>query len=138
MYTLLYDADCGFCRWSVSRILSWVRRGLLRAVPLDDPEAGRVLGDMDQEQRFSSWHLVTPEGLIYSAGRAVPVLLRVLPGGRPAAAIAEALPGLVEWAYRWVARNRHRLTRLTRTEACKVDRGHLRDVDSGGEGEGTR
>ncbi|MGH2436346.1 MAG: thiol-disulfide oxidoreductase DCC family protein [bacterium] len=131
MCTLLYDADCGFCRWSVSRILSWDRRGLLRAVPLDDPETGRLLGDMDQERRFASWHLVTPEGLIYSAGGAVPVLLRMLPGGRPAAAIAEALPGLVEWAYSWVARNRHRLTRLTRTEACKVETSRIRKVDAG-------
>lgn len=131
IYTLLYDADCGFCRWSVSRILSWDRRGLLRAVPLQDPEARRLLGDMDQERRFASWHLVTPEGLTYSAGRAVPVLLRVLPGGRPAAAIAEALPGLVEGAYRWVAQNRHHLTRITRTEACKVETSRLRDVNAG-------
>jgi len=104
---------------------------LLRTVPLDDPEAGRVLGAMDQERRFASWHLVTPEGLIYSAGNAVPVLLRLLPGGRPAAALAAALPGPVEWAYRWVARNRHRLTRLTRTEACKVETSRIRKVDAG-------
>jgi len=85
---------------------------------------------MDRERRFASWHLVTPGGLIYSAGRVVPVLLRMLPGGGPVAVLAAALPGPVEWAYHWVAQNRHRLTRLTRTEACKVERSDLRDVDS--------
>ncbi|MGH2400196.1 MAG: thiol-disulfide oxidoreductase DCC family protein, partial [bacterium] len=94
--------------------------GRLRAIPLQDQEAGRLLAGMDGERRFASWHLVTSQGRVYSAGAAVPVLLRLLPGGQPLAALAEALPGTVEWAYRWVAAHRHSLTRLTRSEACAV------------------
>ena len=119
-YTLFFDADCGFCRWSVRKLLAWDRQGRLHPVPLQDPDADRLLGGMDHERRFASWHLVTPEGLIYSAGAAIPVLLRLLPGWRPVAVLAAALPGPTEWAYQLVVRNRHHLTRVTRTEACQV------------------
>src|SRR5436190_23119771 len=28
--TLLYDRDCGFCRWLLGKVLAWDRRGVLR------------------------------------------------------------------------------------------------------------
>jgi hypothetical protein len=49
---------------------------------------------------------VTPDGTVYSAGAAFPPLLRLLPGGRPLAALAAAFPSLTERAYRYVARTR--------------------------------
>jgi predicted DCC family thiol-disulfide oxidoreductase YuxK len=106
---LLYDADCGFCKWSLSKVLAWDRRGALRPVALQDPEADLLLGAMDPERRMASWHLVTPEGRVYSAGAAFPPLLRLLPGGRPLSALTAAFPRATERAYRWVADNRGRL-----------------------------
>ena len=103
---ILFDSDCGFCRRSVERILRWDRAGRLRPVALRDPEADELLGGMDEERKLASWHLVVPDGRVYSAGAAFPPLLRLLPGGRPAAALASALPGLTERGYRWVARTR--------------------------------
>lgn len=111
---ILYDADCGFCRRSLRKILAWDRRGHLRAVALQDREADALLPDMDPERKMASWHLVTADGDVHSAGAAVPPLLRLLPGGRPLAAVAGALPGVTEVAYGWVARNRGRLGRLAR------------------------
>ena len=34
--TVLYDGDCGFCKWSLAKLLAWDRRGALRPLPLQD------------------------------------------------------------------------------------------------------
>ena len=31
---LLYDADCGFCRWAIDKLLAWDRAGRLRPAAL--------------------------------------------------------------------------------------------------------
>jgi predicted DCC family thiol-disulfide oxidoreductase YuxK len=103
---ILFDSRCGFCRRSVERILRWDRRGRLRPLALQDPEADELLGRMDEERKMASWHLVTADGRVYSAGAAFPPLLRLLPGGRALAALTAAFPGLTERAYRYVARTR--------------------------------
>lgn len=103
---ILFDSRCGFCRRSVSRFLRWDRHGRLRPVALEDPEADDLLGGMDVERKMASWHLMTADGRVYSAGAAFPPLLRLMPGGRPLAALAAAFPGLTERAYGYVARTR--------------------------------
>jgi predicted DCC family thiol-disulfide oxidoreductase YuxK len=109
--SLLYDADCGFCRWSLAKILAWDRRGRLRPVPLDGAEADSLLAVMSEERRMASWHLVAPDGEVWSAGAATAPLMRLLSGGRPIAALAERFPWLTERAYRWVADHRGALGR---------------------------
>ena len=111
---ILYDADCGFCRWSLQKILAWDRQNRLRPVALQDPEADRLLGGMNREEKMSSWHLVMPDGTVHSSGDAVPPLMRLLPGGTPLAAVASAFPRSTEAMYRWVARNRGTLGRVLR------------------------
>jgi predicted DCC family thiol-disulfide oxidoreductase YuxK len=103
---ILYDRSCGFCRRSVERVLRWDRHRRLRPVALQDPEADELLRGMDDERKMASWHLVTADGAVYSAGAAVPPLLGLLPGGRPLALLTAALPGPTERAYRYVARTR--------------------------------
>jgi predicted DCC family thiol-disulfide oxidoreductase YuxK len=103
---ILFDSGCGFCRRSVERILRWDGDRRLRPVALQDPEADELLGGLDEERKWASWHLVTADGAVYSAGAAFPPLLRLLPGGKPLAAVTAAFPGLTERAYRHVARTR--------------------------------
>jgi predicted DCC family thiol-disulfide oxidoreductase YuxK len=117
---LLYDSDCGFCRWSVDKVLAWDRNNQLRPVALQDPEADRLLPGIDANTKMASWHLVTAGGRVFSGGAVAPPLLRLLPGGRPLAAITAAFPGATEGAYRWVSRNRDRFGRLAGTR-CDVD-----------------
>jgi predicted DCC family thiol-disulfide oxidoreductase YuxK len=107
---LLYDGQCAFClRW-VRRLQRWDRDGALDFVAA--AERGRVAGlpDISAAALDQSMHLVTPDGAVYAGGRAVPVLLRYLPGGRWLRPWFR-LPG-VAWAtdrgYRWVAARRHR------------------------------
>jgi predicted DCC family thiol-disulfide oxidoreductase YuxK len=120
---LLYDRACGFCRWSTARILAWDRRGRVRAVALQDPEADRLLPGMDPSVRMASWHLVTPDGRVCSGAAAVAPLARLLPGGPPIAYLAERFPVLTLVAYRWVSAHRGRLGRLLGERACSVEPG---------------
>ena len=109
---LLYDADCGFCLWSLHKILALDRHHRLRPVALQDPEADALLGGMDEERKMASSHLVTPDGSVYSAGAATGPLLRLLPRGGGLARIAERFPGATERGYRWVADHRSLLGRV--------------------------
>lgn len=116
---LLYDADCGFCRWAVDKLLAWDRAGRLRPVALQSPQADRLLPGLDEETKMASWHLVI-DGNVYSGGVAAAPLLRLLPGGRPVAPVVAAFPGMTDRAYRLVARNRDRFGRLAGAR-CEVD-----------------
>src|SRR5215471_2518594 len=99
--TLLYDADCGFCRRTLSVVLAWDRTRRVRAVALQSREAATLLPDMPPERRMASWHLVSNEGAVWSGGAAVAPLLRRLPFGRPLAAVAAAAPGVTDRLYGW-------------------------------------
>jgi predicted DCC family thiol-disulfide oxidoreductase YuxK len=103
-HAVLYDRDCGFCRWALGWILRWDRNRALRPVALQDPEADELLAGVPD--RMSSWHLVAPEGEVRSAGPALAPLFRLLPAGAPAAALAAGFPRAAERGYRWVAEHR--------------------------------
>ncbi len=84
--TVLYDEDCGFCKWSLDKILVWDRSRKLRPVPIQSEEGQRLLAGVPEERRLDSWHLVEAVGSVRSAGAAAPPLLDLMPGGRPLAA----------------------------------------------------
>jgi predicted DCC family thiol-disulfide oxidoreductase YuxK len=111
-WVVLYDSDCGFCRWSLAQLLALDRRHALRPVALGSGEADALLAEITPEARAASWHLVAPDGRRWSAGAAVAPLLRLLPGARPPAAVLERAPALTERTYRWVADHRSSLSRL--------------------------
>jgi predicted DCC family thiol-disulfide oxidoreductase YuxK len=103
---LLYDPDCGFCRWSLGKVLAWDRRARIRPVSLQSREAEELLAGMPEAERFASWHLVDADGELHSAGAGIAPLLRLLGGGRLLAAIAARLPGGMERGYRFIAGHR--------------------------------
>jgi predicted DCC family thiol-disulfide oxidoreductase YuxK len=119
--TVVYDDDCGFCRWSAERLRTWDRRRVLRFVTLRSDDAERLLAPVPRERRPLSWHLVTPDGRVWSAGAAVPQVLRLLPGGGPLSLVAGAMPDLTEAAYAAIAQRRSAFGRLLGQRACSVD-----------------
>jgi predicted DCC family thiol-disulfide oxidoreductase YuxK len=119
--TVLFDGDCGLCRWSAERLRRWDRVGAIAFATLDSAVADELLAGMDRETRFASWHLVDDDRRVWSAGAAIPAILRILPGGAPLAWLASISPGLTERAYRTVSRHRVRLGRLLGRQACAVD-----------------
>lgn len=119
---MIYDDDCGFCRWALALLLDR-DRGALRPLPLGTPEADYLLHDLAPAERDSSWHLVIdppgPEQLSFdatpvrfSAGAAFAPALRLLPRGRRVAWLAGRVPGPAERGYRWVAGHRSLLGRF--------------------------
>jgi predicted DCC family thiol-disulfide oxidoreductase YuxK len=122
-HVVLYDADCGFCRWSLDKILRWGRGRELRAVAIQSEEGDRLLADMSEDERLASWHFVTPDGRCFSGGSAAGPLARLLPLGLPVAVLAETFPRTTDRVYRWVARNRDSLGRRVGSQACAVDPG---------------
>ena len=120
---VLYDGDCGFCKWSLDKILAWDRAQRLSAVPIQSDEGDRLLSAVEPRARLDSWHFVSKDGELFSAGAAAAPLVRVLPGGRPLAAAFAAFPGLTERAYRYVAAHRDRWAGLLRLDAtCELRR----------------
>jgi predicted DCC family thiol-disulfide oxidoreductase YuxK len=132
---VIYDDDCGFCRWTLALLLSLDRprvlggeRGRLRPLPLGTPEADYLLHDMPLGTRNASWHLVidppgakqlsfdvTPER--FSAGAAFAPVLRLLPRGRRLAFLLARVPGPTERGYRWAAEHRRLLGHFVRGRA---------------------
>jgi len=111
---VLYDADCGFCRWSLEWVVKWDRNDSLEYLPIQSDEGCRLLAAVPEGARLDSWHLVEPDGTVFSAGLAFPPLLRRLPRGRRLARLSELMPGVSEAGYRLVAANRGRLGGLVR------------------------
>jgi predicted DCC family thiol-disulfide oxidoreductase YuxK len=116
---LLYDEDCGFCRRSVRWVIARTA-GRVDPVPVRSPVADELLAGMDPRERLASWHLLTRDGVVRSAEDVVPELLRLMPKWRVLASPAAGLKRPLRWAYRSVARHRHRLSALLDEEACAV------------------
>jgi predicted DCC family thiol-disulfide oxidoreductase YuxK len=120
---LLYDEDCGFCKWSLDKILAWDRARRVRPVAIQSEEGSRLLAPIAPGDRLDSWHLALDDGRLFSAGAAAVPLARMLPGGRPLAVVFAAFPGATERAYELVSRHRSWLARLLRVDAnCQVRR----------------
>ena len=113
-WRVLYDAECGFCTWSLHRLLRRDRDQRLTPVALQSAEAADLLADLTPQERMASWHLVAPDGRRWSAGAALPPLLELLPHGRTPAALFARFPRATDRGYRFVADHRSAFGRLVR------------------------
>ena len=85
-WVVLYDADCGLCKWLLSGLLRCDRAKRLRPISLQGSEAEELLGELTPAERMAAWHLISPAGDRLSGGAALAPLLRLLPAGRLPAA----------------------------------------------------
>jgi predicted DCC family thiol-disulfide oxidoreductase YuxK len=131
-WIVLFDADCGFCKWLLAGLLRRDRERLLRPVALQGPEAEALLADLEPEARLASWHLVSPDGERLSGGAAIPALLRLLPGGRAPAAAFARFPGATACGYRWVAAHRVGLSRFVPQRAKRRAAERVREFSESG------
>jgi predicted DCC family thiol-disulfide oxidoreductase YuxK len=130
-WAVLYDGDCGFCKWLLSAVLRWDRAARLQPIALQRSDADDLLQELTPAERMASWHLISPTSERRSGGAAVPPLLRVLPAGRlPAAAFAR-FPRLTNRGYRWVAEHRSQLSKWIPSSAKQraSQRVHQREQD---------
>jgi predicted DCC family thiol-disulfide oxidoreductase YuxK len=130
MAIVIYDGDCGFCRWCLAVLLRADRDGALRPLPLGSAGADDLLADLSPEERVASWHLILdPEETQaarvadasgptrFSAGAALAPALSLLRDGRIPAALFARFPRATERGYRWVADHRGLLGRFVPARA---------------------
>ena len=111
---LLFDGDCGFCRFWVARWRVSVRDRVDFAPA--QQEASRF-PQITEEAWKRSLQLVTPEGAVYDGAEAVFRTLAYAPERRWMLTVYRYLPGarsVSEGAYRVVADNRAFFSKLTR------------------------
>lgn len=117
--TVVYDEDCGACRWTAERLRRWDPAGNLAFESIQ--RAGDLLAAVPPEDRLDAMHAITRDGRVFTAGAAVPVIVRELPAGAPVGALAARLPGLTERLYRAAADHRTQIGHWLGQEACAVD-----------------
>ena len=108
---VLYDRDCGFCRWTLAQILRLDRERRLRPLPIQSDEGQRLLAGVPEDVRLASWHLVTADGQVRSGAAGFPGLFDRLPAGAPVARLTALLQGPSALGYRLLVDNRTRLGR---------------------------
>lgn len=109
---VLYDRDCGFCRWTVAWALRRDRDGALRVAPIQSEAGERLLADMDPTERLRAAHVIHDDGRRSSGGAAMRDVLAALPSARVPARIAGVSERATELGYRLVAGNRSVASRL--------------------------
>lgn len=113
---VLYDADCGFCtRWAWG-IAHFVGPRGFHLAPLQAPWVRQRLA-MPEAELLHEMRVLTADDALYGGADALVFLARQIWWSRPIAALTR-LAGimlLARAAYRWVSRNRHRLS-----EACAL------------------
>ncbi len=121
-WLLVYDGDCGFCRGSVVWVLERDRADRIDARPFQASGVLEAAGVSRREAERASW-LVAPDGRRWGGADAAARVLRLLPGWRLAGRLLGAPP--VIWVarpvYRWIARHRPFMARLTGL-SCAYDR----------------
>jgi predicted DCC family thiol-disulfide oxidoreductase YuxK len=116
--TVLYDEECGVCtaaaRWLEARAAG------VEVAAIASARADHLLRDLEPADRYGGVHAVDRLGRRSTGGDAVAPILRALPHGRPAAALAAAFPAATGAGYRFLARRRRLGSRLLGLEACQA------------------
>ncbi|HEX3911328.1 MAG TPA: DUF393 domain-containing protein [Solirubrobacteraceae bacterium] len=114
---VLYDADCGFCRWAMAWVVRHDPDRALVPVPIQSPLGGELLADLSPEERLRAAHTVTGDGMRHSGGAAAADVLSALPSTRLLGRLAHLWPGAAAVLYRVLAARRADLGRLVGSEA---------------------
>lgn len=109
---VLFDRECGFCRWSVAVLLSLDGGRKLEPVAIQSAVGQSLLAGVPEADRLESAHAVAQDGVVLSGGDAAPLIARSLRFGRPVAWLASSSPSATRAAYRAVASNRASVGRL--------------------------
>ena len=108
---VFYDEDCGWCRWSIARVLALDRRLALQPEPIQGELGEQLLAGIPEAERLQSAHVVTPADTVYSGGDAAAPIAAALPLLTPTAPLLRAFAGPARGAYRFIAGHRSTLGR---------------------------
>jgi predicted DCC family thiol-disulfide oxidoreductase YuxK len=109
---VLYDTDCGFCRWAAARAVSLDHLGVLVPVPIQSSLGAELLVDLDPSDRHRAAHVIGDDGRRRSGGDAAADVLGVLPSTQALARLARSLPRTTNLLYGLVALRRQSFGQL--------------------------
>src|SRR5688500_18829083 len=110
---VLYDGNCNLCKTISTTLLEWDRkRGTLLVTPIQSPAGDRLLGDLPDDVRLSSFHFIDTDGTRYSGGIALAPMFDRLPAGHPIAVALRSAPKPVDAAYEFIATNRQKISKF--------------------------
>ena len=122
LYTVIFDASCGFCQQQVRWLRSLDWRKCLRFVPNDDPAVVKLAPAVTAADLAAAIQLVLPTGEVRSGAHAFRTIALRVPLLVPLALLLW-VPGMLwvgERVYGLIARNRYVLSRwLGCQTACK-------------------
>jgi predicted DCC family thiol-disulfide oxidoreductase YuxK len=114
---VLYDADCGFCRWAMAWAVRRDRDHVLAPAPIQSPLGSELLAVLAPSERLRSAHIVRDDGSRRSGGAAAADVLSALPATRILGRLAGGFPRTTDRLYRVVAARRMSFGRLVGTQA---------------------
>lgn len=114
---VLYDADCGFCRWAMAWAVRRDHHHLLVTAPIQSPLGCELLVDVLPNDRLRSAHVVRDDGCRCSGGAAAADVLSALPPTRALGRLARSLPRTAALLYGVVAARRKSFGYLVGDEA---------------------
>jgi predicted DCC family thiol-disulfide oxidoreductase YuxK len=114
---VLYDDDCGFCRWATAWALRHDASKRLIAVPIQSQLAAELLAELDEQERLHSAHVVDEHGARRSGGAAAADVLSTLAPTRSLGRLANRAPAPTSLLYGFVASHRHSFGRFVGASA---------------------
>lgn len=114
-HLVFYDGTCGLCDHFVQWILKVDRKQCFVFAPLQGETAARILHDLPMEMRQNDSLVLVEDYLtenrhFFVLSKAALRICWLLGGIWKIVGILSFLPAFFfDWAYRWVARHRHRL-----------------------------
>jgi predicted DCC family thiol-disulfide oxidoreductase YuxK len=114
---VLYDDDCGFCRWSMAWALRHDAGRRLVAVPIQSLLGAELLVELDEHERLRSAHVIDEHGARRSGGAAAADVLGALAPTRVLGRLAKGVPVPTSLLYGFVASHRHGFGRFVGTSA---------------------
>ncbi len=111
---LIYDDKCEICNLGIEKVEKLDKTGLIKLVPLSDPQVPSHIKLPSKEALNKHMHLISPDGKTYRGVDALAEMLEIFPESRIASRVA-AIPlmkPLARLFYSMVAKNRMKLSKL--------------------------
>lgn len=117
-HLIFYDGSCGLCDHAVQFTLKRDQRGLFAFAPLQGETAKKMLREVPPEDSLVLIEDYTSHPRIYQLGKGAFRILWLLGGVWAFLGLISFLPSfLYDWAYRLVAKHRHR---FFNTPTCQL------------------
>jgi predicted DCC family thiol-disulfide oxidoreductase YuxK len=111
-HLILFDASCPFCCNAVNKVMRWDKQNLFFYASLDSDLAKRMIEENPELRQIDSLILIEKyhayNRRIWLSGRAVMRISWLIGGVFKTIGWMAFLPFGIDWAYRLIARHRHR------------------------------